>query len=327
MAIKQKFLIDLSDHSNWLYTASPPSPREDSKSIEDMAVLIMPDDSGRKLYTMTDSLMYPTEKDEYMLPLHEHRKGYETFFVDSGDMDLWVNGKIARVVPGSLLHLQPYEIHRMVIRETVKFRGFFQDWNGVDIVPTVQLLEHNYPGISGRFFEANAVKDRDFFMHESADYTRVEAEEVAAIRHPYRPLARFDLDGISMKMMIGRWETAGVREVWRMEMEEGFHAEWVDFPEYRELYYVTGGEIRFKVCEDEFVAHSECLVDIPKHLPHSIEVQKNAVVYDMGGMTCWFDLLHDYTTLLKKAPGRIANHEEMAELLEFNRCQIKSYGW
>jgi len=325
---KPRYLIDLNDESHWLFTASPPVTRANGKPSEEMAVFIRPDDSGHKLFAMTDSIMMDTESEEYLMGFHEHRTGYETWFVDSNAMDLYVMEKITRVEPGSFFHLQPYMIHRMFNHGDVKFRGFFQNWSGADSVPYTQLMEHYQPGLKAKFKETELFRaGGDSFRHEPMDYTRVPNEEVYPVRHPDRPIAKFELEGVTVKLMVGRWECAGVREINYFEFQKGFKAETVDFPAYRELYYVREGEIKFKIFGDEFIARKENLVDIPKYIPHSIEAMTDSAMYDMGGLTCWYDFLHDYTTLVKKFPDRAKTPGEIEALKKMNGCQIKSFGF
>jgi quercetin dioxygenase-like cupin family protein len=323
-----RYLIDLNNEAHWLYTASPPITRPDGKPSEEMAVFIRPDDSGYKLFGMTDSIMFSTEGEENMMPFHQHRTGYETWFVDSNAMDLYVNGQVTRVEPGSFFHLQPYMIHRMYMYGDVKYRGFFQNWNGADTVPYTQLMEHYQPGLKAKFKQAGIYTvGHDHFNHEPMDCVRVPNEKVYAVRHPDRPIAKFELEGVTVKLMVGRWECAGVREINYFEFEKGFKAETVDFPAYRELYYVREGEIKFKIFNDEFVARPECLVDIPPFISHSIEALTKSAMYDMGGLSCWYDTLHDYTALVKKFPERASDPEEIEKLRMLNRFQIKSFGF
>ena len=324
---KPRYLMDLNNEAHWLYTASPPITRADGKSSEEMAVFIMPDDSGQRLFAMTDSIMMDTERIELLGPPHEHRAGYETWFVDSNAVDLYTMGKVTRVEPGSFYHLQPYMIHNTYQYGNVKYRGFFQNWNGVDTVPLTQLMDHYEPGRKLKFMEARrASGGSDHYRHEPMDYERAANEDVYPVRHPDRPIAKFELEGVTVKLMVGRWECAGVREINYFEFEKGFKAETVDFPEFRELYYVREGEIKFKIFDDEFVAYPECLVDIPKYLPHSIEALTKSAMYDMGGMTCWYDFLHDYTTIAKKDPERAKDPAVIDELRKMNGCAIKSFG-
>jgi mannose-6-phosphate isomerase-like protein (cupin superfamily) len=318
--------MDLNDESHWLYTASPPISRPDGKPSEEMAVFIMPDNSGQRLYAMTDSIMMSTDGESNMMGLHEHRVGYETWFVDSNAMDLYVMGKVTRIEPGTFFHLQPYMIHRMYNYGDVKFRGFFQHWNGVDNVPITQLMDHYQPGLKAKFAAAGLVTDNDHFRHEPMDYERAPNEEVYPVRHPSRPIAKFELDGVTVKLMVGRWECGGVREINYLEFDEGFKAETLEFTPSRNLFYVREGQIKFKIFDDEFIAGPENMVDIPKYLPFSIEALAKSAMYDIGGMTCWYDFLHDYLTIKKKEPERLKDTAAIEELMKFNKWQFKTFG-
>jgi mannose-6-phosphate isomerase-like protein (cupin superfamily) len=322
-----RYLIDLNNEEHWLYTASPPITRADGKPNEEMAVFIRPDDSGHKLYAMTDSIMMSSVRDDYVPRFHEHRTGYETWFVDSNAMDISINGQVTRIEPGTFFHLQPYMIHCMYMYGDVKFRGFFQDWNGADTVPYTQLMEHYQPGLKAKFKKADVYTvGHDHFEHETMDCVRVPNEEVYAVRHPDRPIAKFASDGVTIKLMVGRWECGGIREINYFEFEKGFKAETVDFPAYRELYFIREGEIKFKIFSDEFVAYKDCLVDIPSFIPHSIEALTKSAMYDMGGRTCWYDFLINYTTMLKKSPEKAKDAEVIEKLRRLNGFQIKSFG-
>jgi len=322
-----RYLIDLNNPEHWLYTASPPISRADGRPSEEMAVFIRPDDSGQKLFAMTDSIMYKSDPATFVMRPHEHHIGYETWFLDSGSADLYVNGQVTRLEPGSLYHMQPYMLHSMFMHEDVKFRGFFQHWSGTDNVPITQLMEHYQPGLKAKYWEAGLQGlVSDHYIHESFDCVRVSNEEMSALRHPDRPLAKFELDGVTVKLMVGRWECAGVREINYFEFKEGFKAETVEFPLYRELYYVREGKIKFKIFSDEFIAYKDCLVDIPKYIAHSIEALTDSAMYDMGGMTCWYNFLYDYTTILKKYPERANDPAEIETVKKTNGCQIKSFG-
>ena len=320
--MKHKYLLDLNDESNWLYTSGVRAPS--GEMAEDMRVFIMPDMSGNRFYTMTDSAEHPID---YLMPFHQHHKGYETFFVDSGAMQLHIHGQQCRVEKGSVLHFQPFETHGMSFYEEVKYRGFFQGWNGIDYIPEMNLLEQYYPGVRARLAESGVMSGRDHHEVAYCEYEHVPVEDVRAVRRPERPLAKFVLDGVVAKMMVARWELGGLREVWRFEMEEGFHAESVDFPAFRQLYYVTGGEVLFKVCEDEFVAGPECMVDVPRLLPHSIKAKSNAVMYDVGGMSCWYNFLHDYTAAMKHAPEKLSDKEYIAGLKKRDNIHVRSFGF
>jgi mannose-6-phosphate isomerase-like protein (cupin superfamily) len=150
-------------------------------------------------------------------------------------------------------------------------------------------------------------------------------EQVSAVRHISRPMDSFRLDGVTMKMITARWENGGVNEMWAAEMEPGFYAEWVEFPTENEMYYVTEGEIKFKVYDEEFVAYPECFVKIPLYASHSIHALKRSVMYDINGLPRWQAFLQDRAGILND-PARANDLDVMEKLkLKFG-VQVKSIG-
>ena len=322
-AMIHPYLIDLNNEENWLNPqvlgAKPDGTRgEDQRTISVGQGI-------HRLFCVTDSIMYPGDPEN--VHFHEHHEGYEYFFVDSGGMDLYSDGKKTYVAPGSIVFLQPYQGHGMSFREPTKYRGFFHDMKNSDTAMERAILRKNMPDVVKRpdYFSRFVTSQHDTAMREPFDCVEVPAEQVRAVRNINRPLDEFHLDGVTMKMITARWENGGVNEMWAAEMESGFYAQWVDFPTENEMYYVTGGEILFKVYDEEFTAYPECVVKIPIFAPHSIKVIKKAVMYDIGGLTRWQAFLQDRTAI-KKDPGRADDPEIMEKLKEKYGCQIQSIG-
>jgi quercetin dioxygenase-like cupin family protein len=325
--MKHPFLIDINDPDNWLHAAKPTSP--DGVLVESMHLLSMPE-GERRLFAMTDSIMYDAKNAAGELigvPPHEHWGGFETFFIEDGSMNFYLNGQKTLVGPGSLIHMQPYQFHTMTFNAPTTYRGFFHDWDNLDSALENKLLaEHGKDPRSDPQFTARNMGRSDMHLREPMDYTECPVEEVAAVRHPSRPLAEYRLDGITLKMLVGRWENAGACEYWRFELDKGFHAEWQEFPDLQEMYYVQEGRIKFTVFDEEFEAYPNCLVKIPKWAAHSIVALEKSVAVDVGGLTRWQALLQDYTSLKKFNPDRAEKPEELAALKERFGCWIQSFG-
>jgi mannose-6-phosphate isomerase-like protein (cupin superfamily) len=163
-------------------------------------------------------------------------------------------------------------------------------------------------------------------VHDARDYVRAQPEELEAVRNPSRPLAQYKLDGVTMNMVVARWETNGVREIWQARMDQGFHAEWNDYPLLPELFYVTEGRVKFTVYGEEYVAYEDCLVKIPRYAPHSLVAETDAAMYDLGGLSVWELFLHDYTALLKNDPEKAKDPETLKKLKASYQVYIKSIG-
>jgi mannose-6-phosphate isomerase-like protein (cupin superfamily) len=285
--MKHPNLIDIKDPQYWLYPTN--GYDSDGDVMEEQRTLTMPE-GAHKQFIFTDSLMHPAKdmsgSDVF---LHEHHQGYETFFVESGGLDFFIDGKKCYVGKGNIIHIQPYEPHGMVFHDYTIYRGTFHDWNCADDSVATRQLEAHYPDAKKdpKFFSL-LISNIDLHGRERADFAEAPVGEVPAVRNPDRPMAEFKLDGVTMKMITGRWEIGGVKELWRAEMEKGFCAEWDEFPATTELYYVVEGQVRFKVYDEEFIAGPDNLVKIPKYAPHSLVSLTRSAMYDIGGTTRWF---------------------------------------
>ncbi|NLO47362.1 MAG: cupin domain-containing protein [Clostridiales bacterium] len=321
--MEKRILIDLNDKKNWLYESSSP-PTAGGYIVEDNRVILMPEGEHR-LFAFTDAVMHYAPD---MRPFtHDHHTGFETFFVDSGSMDFYSQGKVATLKKGDLVHIQPYVTHGMLFHEDTRYRGIFQDWTVIDNFAELYQLREYMPDANQKMAEQGVVFGQpDFFIHEVVDVERVAPEEINAVRNPNRPLAQFKLNGVTLNMVVGRWETNGVREIWQARMDKGFHAEWNDFQKNPELYYVTEGEVKFTVYGKEFIAHEDCLVKIPKLAPHSVVALSDSAMYDLGGLTMWYLFLTDYTALIKNKSEKLGDAAFMKELKAKYGCEIKSFG-
>jgi mannose-6-phosphate isomerase-like protein (cupin superfamily) len=322
--MKHPYLIDLNNEENWLnpqvLRRPDGTPGEDQRTINI-------GEGVHRLFCVTDSIMYPSDLKNSVMHFHEHTEGYEYFFVDSGGMDLYVDCKKTYVAPGSIIFFQPLQAHGMSFRAPSKYRGVFHDMKNSDTANERAILRKNRPEVVNApdYFKRFVASQHDTVMREPFPCEEVPVEQVSAVRHIDRPLIQFKLDGVTMKMITARWENGGVNEMWAAEMAPGFHAEWVEYPAENEMYYITEGEIEFKVYDEVFTAYPECFVKIPLYASHRIKAVKKSVMYDIGGLTRWQALLQDRSGILND-PERAKDPEVMEWLKAKYGCQIESYG-
>ena len=319
MTLETRIVIDLNDHdSSWLIPWKQEAP--DGYVGEYQSTILMAEGPHRE-YSVTDSIMCAKRPemtaDEASAFSHAHRDGFETFFVDSGWMYLYVDGRKAKVTPGDIIHLQPNQQHAMAYMEDVKYRGFFHDLCSLDLAEVTQHLKDKVPEAAAdpEFqrvrMEAGGM---DMIMRERPVYKEVPVEEMRAVRNPDRPYASYDFPGCRVLIITTRWENAGVNELICARMKKGFTAQWNPYPKKRELYYVRKGLVEFTVYGEKHVAKEGCLVNIPQFAPHSLKALEDSDVYDMGGKPNWFAFLQDYSAIRAHAPERFDDPEELVKL-------------
>jgi quercetin dioxygenase-like cupin family protein len=326
--MKNGIIVDLNDRENsWLYPMKMVAA--DGRLVEESSTIAV-GEGPDSLFCFTDARMYAIpdgRNPDDVISLHEHRVGYETFFIDSGRAYLYTGGKKCLVTKGDILCLQPYQAHGTVFVEPAKHRGSLHNMHSANDTPAISALMG---------YEADALKNPevspfrsggDFFRRERPVFKEVPAAEVAAVRNPARPTVFYEFEGVTMKQISARWENGGVCELWCADMAAGFHAEWMQCPKHREQLYVREGEVRITVYGEDYTAYAGCLVNIPKFASHSLTALSRAEVYDCCGQTMWEEFLQDYTSIRTYDPGRLKNPETLAALKERYGCQIRSVGF
>jgi len=320
------YFMDFNNEDSWMYATEFIRPNGDKG--EEQRTLNLPEGPDRLFY-ITDSVMYPPSLDSTAADLHchEHYVGWEVFFVDEGNMDLYVNGMKVFVEEGSVLHLQPYEAHAMRFYSPVKYRLFAHGLTinpYTAVIPTLFARDPNfredpeYPAIARR-----GGSDTGAYGREAPVWEEVPVEKCTTVRHISRPLATFKLDGVTAKMISARWENGGVCEMWAYEMEKGFIAKTRKFSTLPQLYYVTAGQVKFTVFDEEFMAKPGCVVKVPKLANCSIEALSDAVVYDTGGLPRMQAYMLDRASILKYDPERAKDPATFDELREKFGIQLQ----
>ncbi len=329
--MEYQYLYDLNDQKNWI---NPKLIRRPDGTVSEDIHIIQFSQGANSLFRVTDSTLFPPSSGEPEIRHHLHHGAFEFFYWLTGSQDWCVNNKVARVDPGFFTIVHPYDRHGGIFFEPSRKIGFFHNMPlSKDDSDAGVLLDEYRPGarLSPDFPKPtdsiSGPPIGDVYSAEPpTELERVPWEEMPNIRHISKPLAEFKLDGVTMKMLTSRWENWGVLEVWGAEMEKGFYAEWNRFPLNHEMYFITEGKVKFKVYDEEFVAHKECIVKIPKYAEHSIEVLEDAVMYDVGGQTYWFEYLMDLFSIKKKDPARYNDPAAMAQLKKIHGCEIKTIG-
>ena len=176
---KNEFLFDLkTPETTWRGSGKHffPNGKEASE-----AGMITSAEGPHGLYWCLDTIMHKVPE-EYMdtwdMP-HFHVRGYETFFVDSGWMYLYVDGRKCKVVPGDIIQLQPYQQHGMAFTTASK-AGFITALYVV-IVPLLSIFIRKRPSV--QIWACVALALIGLYLHEDGGGGSVEATMQAALSY------------------------------------------------------------------------------------------------------------------------------------------------
>jgi len=281
------------------------------------------------LYWFLDSLMYKTPEESLgktTMP-HFHWHGYETFFVDSGSLYLYIDGKKALAKKGDIVHLQAGQSQGMAFLDNVKWRGTYHDFETYAEFREVSMVKQYMPELANDP-ELNALAPRghmDSNPMEPFLCTEVPTVECSAIKNISRPHASYDFPGVSLKVVVERWENGGVKELECAVMEPGFTAKWVKYPLLKELFYVRSGRVKFNILGREFIADDECVVMAPRYAPRSIEALEKTELYELGGQSYWSLFMQNYMSIRHYDPDRLTPETVSALKKKFG-IQIESIG-
>ena len=261
------------------------------------------------LYWFLDTIMHEVPEEmraTWQMP-HYHVHGYETFFVDSGSLYLFINGQRVLCKPGDIVHLQAGQAHGMLFMEETKWRGTYHDFEVYPENTDIGRVKQFMPELKDDP-ELNALAYRgemdSVVLPEPFVYKDVPVEQCLAVKHMDRPHASYEFPGCSVKVLVERWENGGTKELIGAVCEPGFTAEWVKYPKLRELLYVRKGKVKFTILGQEIIADDECILDIPRFAPHKLEVLEKAEIYDVVGQSCWSLFLQAYNSICTLNPDK-----------------------
>jgi len=315
---KHPYLIDITDKENWLHVNMH---MDDNGNVdEEQRIIIYPEGENQR-FDFTDSMFYGRTS------YHEHKVGWEIFFMSDGEMDLTVHGQTARVGTGDVLVIPPYCAHQMIFLTPTRWRATFHDMGMSYLRNNSDRMRKYYP--EWREDPANTrtyLANRTNVIREATYDKPVDKSELYEVRNKDKYLARHDFEGLTMKMMTARWEQNGVMEMWRLEMEDTFGVEYQPVVPATDLFFITEGEVEFTCGEETFTAYKDCLVKIPTYVPRSFVSRGKSVMYDVGGMTHWLDAIEDWQSLKYNNPEKYADKEYVKQVMLRHECFVKSFG-
>jgi hypothetical protein len=237
------------------------------------------------------------------VPYHEHWTGYETFLVDGGSVEVSSMSRRAVARKGDIVHYAPYVPHMVhFLEDGTIWRAFHQGLQMVQGKIEELRVRDMYPD---DFNAPNFKQDVSARLHLAVRYdymepecTEVSANEIACIRPYDFALAKFNFDGLELRLKVGRWETGGAREVWQLLLRSGYTLSWAPNNIHPLLFDVFDGSVEVRLDGmDAFTAKTRDILHIPKFLGGSIKTLEDTVLLDcgcQGYLTRYLDELNAY---------------------------------
>jgi len=223
-----------------------------------------------------------------MVPYHEHTKGYETFLVDGGSVEVFSKSRKAVARKGDIVHIQPYTPHSIyILEDDTIWRAFHQGLSLIQHMIEERRMQETYPELfqipNFRQDVLGRGRNSVWFDYVTPECVEVPADEFTEIRTVDFALAEFDFEGLNLMLKVGRWETGGAREVWQIGIKSGYSFSWAPVNLFPLLFDVYDGSVEVKLDGMEaFTANTRDLLHIPKLLGGRITALKDTVLFDMG---------------------------------------------
>jgi len=256
---------------------------------------------------------------------HEHRSGYETFFLPRGKVECVVRGRKFIMEAGDILHLQPYIGHGFKhLEEGSVWRELFHDIYMADGIRNKNFVAQHFPTrmADDPGFARHYRAGGDAIPREPAEPREtVDRKDVWELRTPEFSHATYKFPGVEMRLKVGRWECNGVKEVWHYKLSKGFAVEWGDPFRHFQTLYVCKGRVKVDVMGEAFEACEDCLVHIPPYHTHALSVlEDGAEIYDMNCETLMLSMLEDLDSIRARSPEKLADKAFMYEFLHGHEC-------
>ena len=256
------------------------------------------------------------------VPYHEHYTGYETFLVDGGALEILSRSRKAVARKGDIVHIMPYAPHSIrVLEDETIWRAFHQGHSLIPNMIETRRAEGMYPEIfcSPAYREEvrGRVRKGIWYDYLTPECIEVPASELPEIRTFDDAIVRFQLEGLELRLKVGRWETGGAKEVWQLMMKSGCSFRFAPYNIFPLLYDVYDGSLEVRLDGREpFVATTRDLLHIPKFWGGTITALTDTVLLDMGCQGYLTRYLDEVTVLKEREPAKLNDESFLTELMK-----------
>ena len=256
------------------------------------------------------------------VPYHEHATGFETFLVDNGSLEISIRSRKSLLNTGDIVHLPPYTPHSILaLEDNTIWRAFHQ---GLEMTPNMmdeRQLRDLYPDLffAPTFHSVNAARRNSVWFDYKISETRdVPKSDIPEIRPFDFALADYAFEGIELKLKVGRWETAGAKEVWQLRIKKGFTMSWEPGCPLSHLYDIYSGKVELKVdgVAETMIAEKRDLLHIPKFVAGSITALEDTVIYDAGCQGFLTRLMDEMRFYQVNEPEKLKDKDFVREIMK-----------
>ena len=261
------------------------------------------------------------------VPYHEHCEGFETFLVDGGAIEIISLSKKATAHKGDIVHITPYTPHSIhALEDNSIWRAFHQNLWLVDRMIDERALRDRHwdAAFTDSFRKDNNIRHSStWFDYLLPECENVQSGDIPSLRTYDSAISAYTFDGISLKLKVGRWETQGVKEVWQLQLSQGYSLSWDELHPFTHLYDVYSGSVRVTLEGMEpFTAQPRDLIHIPRFRSGRIESTEPAVLLDVGCQGYLTRLMDELNTYKTKDPAKLKDKAFVRDIMKKNDYHV-----
>ena len=260
------------------------------------------------------------------VPYHEHAVGYETFLVDGGSVEVMSCSKKAVTKKGDLIHIPPYTPHSIhILEDGTIWRAFHQGLRLGQGMIEERRIRDMYPDYfnSPSFKEETRARQHSsaWFDYLAPECVSVPPDEMNLIRTFDSSLVTFNLEGIELRLKVGRWETGGAKEVWQLMLKSGYTLSWLPNNFHPMLFDVFSGKVEVKIDSlDSFVANARDILHIPKYVAGSITTLEDTVILDLGCQGFLMRFMDELNAYKVREPSKLNDKDFIRDVMRKHDC-------
>ncbi len=318
-----KYLIDMTkeeDSVAWKCNA------DNTLRVSKFTPAFFPDgrDEIGEIVMMHGKVSEKYHHDFYEVFYHEHLDGAETFFVTDGEFEAISMGEKMLLHPGDVMHVQPFMGHGFrALGPYGRLLVMFQSKNMRVQHEHIVNLNANFPEIAADpKFKAKQMEGQHDMVRDGSYYYDIAPETTTSPSYRCfgKGIRSHDLlPGTKLNLIIARYETHGIKEVWEAEMQKGVRMENNAVRYDHRLFWVRKGHIKFNIDGTEFVAYPNCLVYVPPYHCFTFETEEEANLVDLSCPYYLQDLLEELRLIKSQYPEKMKDDAALNEL--FARCK------
>lgn len=242
---------------------------------------------------------------------HEHTKGVETFLVDGGRVEIISCGKSAIATKGDMVQVPTGVPHkfRWIDAGTV-WREMYQE---TQMNEDMMALWRHRDFHMDTFDESMNGKGNESYWCTFDPVTVEVPKEAHPLIRPYHAgIQSFQWPGCRLHLKVGRWETKNVKEIWEIEMDQGFQIRWSEMNPYYSLFIVQEGPVEVRLDgEGTFVANTRDILHIPNHIAGEITAKDGkAVLLDYNCEGYLYRAMEELYAMQQQDPRRLEAEAE-----------------